>query len=287
MNIPYLLFSTCSAEHQSIDLVRQERESLLQRNSEWEYSCLSDNDCDSFLGKYYPGRVYEAYKRLNPDYGAARADLVRYCLIYKFGGMYLDIKSTSKVPLRDLIRKGDEYILGQWDNGAQEPHAGWGLHQQVNDIKGGEYQQWFIIGRPRHPFLESAIKAVTRNILEFPRWSKHTFGRMAVLELTGPIAYSRAIQDYINQKSLIRNKNYRVIMPHQEGLVYSIFEDREYLLDPLNVSTTTSSDTHRNCHYMINHYSRKNTPLVLAQDDASPSEQPDKAIKMLTTEQRD
>ena len=263
MNIPRLLFSTCSSEHLSIDLVRQKRESLLRHNPEWDYTCLSDSDCETFLKENYSGDVYNAYQRLNPEYGAARADLVRYCLMHRFGGIYLDIKSTSKVPLRSLIRPDDEYILGQWDNEANEQHAGWGLHQQVRDITGGEYQQWFIICKPRHSFLNAVITAVISNILQFPRRSKYTHGRMGVLELTGPIAYSRAIQDYINQGSPIARDKHRLIQPHNEGLVYSIFEEHNYLIDSANASGTTSADTHKNHKYMINHYSRRNSPLVL------------------------
>ena len=263
MNIPRLLFSTCSSEHLSIDFVRQKRESLLRQNPEWSYACLSDSDCESFLKENYSADTYDAYQRLNPEYGAARADLVRYCLMYRFGGIYLDIKSTSKVPLNSLVRLDDEYILGQWDNETNEPHAGWGLHEEVRDIRGGEYQQWFIICKPMHSFLNAVITAVTSNILEFPRRSRYTHGRMGVLELTGPIAYSRAIHDYINQRPPVARDKYRLIQPHKVGLVYSIFEEHEYLIDPANVSGTSSADTHKNHKYMSNHYSRRNSPLVL------------------------
>lgn len=261
--IPRLLFSTCSEQHLSIDLVQEKRASLLQLNPEWIYQCLSDDECEFFLRSHYPGDVYQAYKRLNPNYGAARADLIRYCLMYKFGGIYLDIKSTCRVPLRDLIRDDDQYILGQWDNATGSPHEGWGLHEQVRDIEGGEYQQWFIICKPKHPFLEAVIRTVTQNILEFPERSRFTSGRMSVLELTGPIAYSRAIRGLISRRSLIEGQEYRLIKPDKVGLVYSVFEESDYLLGSHNLAGTTSSDTHRNAEYMIGHYSRRRDSVVL------------------------
>ena len=263
ITLPRLLFSTCSEQHLAIDLVREKRASLLRLNPEWTYQCLSDNECEFFLRSHYPGDVYQAYKRLNPNYGAARADLIRYCLMYKFGGIYLDIKSTCNVPLRDLIRDDDQYILGQWDNAKGSPHEGWGLHEQIRDIEGGEYQQWFIICKPKHPFLEAVIRTVTQNILEFPKRSRFTSGRMGVLELTGPIAYSRAIQDCIRRRSLIEGQEYRLIKPDKVGLVYSVFEESDYLLGCHNLTGTTSSDTHRNPEYMIGHYSRRRDSVVL------------------------
>lgn len=263
IDLPRLLFSTCSEQHLAIDLVQEKRASLLQLNPEWIYQCLSDDEGEFFLRSHYPGDVYQAYKRLNPNYGAARADLIRYCLMYKLGGIYLDIKSTCRVPLRDLIRDDDQYILGQWDNATGSPHEGWGLHEQVRDIEGGEYQQWFIICKPKHPFLEAVIRTVTQNILEFPERSRFTSGRMGVLELTGPIAYSRAIQDYINQYSLIDGEKYRRIQPSNEGLVYSVFEEEDYIQDSFNLAGSTNDDTHRNHDYMLNHYSRRRDLIVL------------------------
>ena len=49
-----------------------------------------DEDCRSFIEREYPPDVLMAYDRLIPT--AFKADLWRYCVLYKYGGAYLDVK---------------------------------------------------------------------------------------------------------------------------------------------------------------------------------------------------
>ena len=267
MQIPRQIFSTCSKQQIGIEVLRRERQKLLRNNPAWSYSCLSDQDCETFLRDFYPGPTYQAWRMLNPGYGAAKADLIRYCLIYSLGGVYLDIKSSAHSALSRIIREDDEYLLGQWDNSPGDRHQNWGMHPQLSHIRGGEYQQWFIAGRRGHPFLKAVIDRVTRNILEYPRYSQYQYGRMSVLETTGPIAYTLAINSCIRQASEKSGLSYRLIKPHNEGLIYSIFEKKTYLVNPENTIGTTAGDTHLNHSYMENHYSRRTDPIVIKSDD--------------------
>jgi hypothetical protein len=49
-----------------------------------------DEDCRAFIEREYPPDVLMAYDRLIPT--AFKADLWRYCVLYKYGGAYLDVK---------------------------------------------------------------------------------------------------------------------------------------------------------------------------------------------------
>ena len=49
-----------------------------------------DSECRSFIAREYPPDVLMAYDRLIPT--AFKADLWRYCVLYKYGGVYLDAK---------------------------------------------------------------------------------------------------------------------------------------------------------------------------------------------------
>ena len=49
-----------------------------------------DQDCRAFIESEYPPDVLMAYDRLIPT--AFKADLWRYCVLYKYGGAYLDVK---------------------------------------------------------------------------------------------------------------------------------------------------------------------------------------------------
>ena len=51
---------------------------------------FNDADCRQFIALEYPPDVLMAYDRLLPT--AFKADLWRYCVLYKYGGVYLDAK---------------------------------------------------------------------------------------------------------------------------------------------------------------------------------------------------
>ena len=51
---------------------------------------FNDADCREFIAREYPPDVLMAYDLLIPT--AFKADLWRYCVLYKYGGVYLDVK---------------------------------------------------------------------------------------------------------------------------------------------------------------------------------------------------
>lgn len=95
-------------------------------NPGWEYRLYDDEDIPRFIGTEYGAAVLARYQRINPKYGAARADLFRYLLMYKVGGAYFDIKASLERPLDAVIRADDRYLLSCWDNEAGQLHEGWG-----------------------------------------------------------------------------------------------------------------------------------------------------------------
>ena len=99
---------------------------------EWDQIIYTDEDIESFLntefGKNHP--VTQAYHLLNPAYGAARADLFRYLVIYKYGGLYLDMKSCV-VGLLPVIPEDKNIWVSTWS-------------AQKHLFKDGEYQNWYI-----------------------------------------------------------------------------------------------------------------------------------------------
>ena len=53
---------------------------------------FDDKDCIKFLEKYYGKKVSDKFKQIKK--GAHKADLFRYAYLYKFGGLYVDIKTV-------------------------------------------------------------------------------------------------------------------------------------------------------------------------------------------------
>ena len=66
----------------------------------YKYIIFDDEDIVLFLKKYYDPSVLNTFYMLNR--GAFKADLFRYCYLYLFGGLYIDIK-TKLIKNIDLI----------------------------------------------------------------------------------------------------------------------------------------------------------------------------------------
>jgi len=165
---------------------------LRSANPGWEYRFYDDAAIVSFIREYYGTAMLEYYEQIDGSYGAARADFFRYLALYRLGGVYLDVKAGFDRPIDQVLQAEDRYILSRWGNAEGQTHEGFGLHPDLADVPGGEFQQWHIIAAPGHPFLRAVIEQVLEGIDTYsPR--RTGVGWIGVLRLTGPIAYTRAI----------------------------------------------------------------------------------------------
>jgi mannosyltransferase OCH1-like enzyme len=228
---------------------------LKKKNPGWKYKLYREDDIIKFITKYYDLHTLYLYNKINKEYGAARADFFRYLLVYKLGGVYLDIKSNTHIPLDSIIKDNDEFILSNWkvnptDNSYLLRNH---MHSKYLKYPPGEFQNWHIISSPKHLFLKKVIEKVKKNILEYK--SKHIYqkdsyknnvGKMGVLKTTGPIMYTQTILPLLNN-----NVRYRIIKNHKEnGLVYSMFNKN----NPSSYNSTHLS--------LFQHYSTLTSPII-------------------------
>lgn len=192
-------------------------------NPGWEYRFYDDGDIVDFIRANYPPQVLNCFERIDKRYGAARADLFRYLLMYKCGGVYLDIKSSATKPLDSVLKPEDEYLLSYWRNKAGEPHEGWGCHDELGHMANGEFQQWYIVAVPGHPFLKVVIETVFRNIKIYNP-ALHGVGKHGVLRVTGPVPYTLAISRLLSDC-----KSRLVDSAADLGFAYSVYDQRKHV----------------------------------------------------------
>lgn len=222
-------------------------EHIRRLNPGWEYRFYDDDDVEAFIRSAYGDNMLDWYGRLAQEYGAARADLFRYLLMYHTGGVYLDVKSTATQPFDEVIGSDDKFVLSQWRNRRSEVHNGWGLHPELWRFPGGEFQQWFIASAPGHPFLYAVIERVLLNMSHYSVL-RDGVGFPAVVRITGPIAYTKAIAPLLGH-----HPHRRVANESELSLRYSVLEGQ----------------THRNL--FAGHYDRRRTPLVTGKDSWLPA----------------
>jgi inositol phosphorylceramide mannosyltransferase catalytic subunit len=146
-----------------------------KKNPAYQYEFYDDNRVEAFFAKEYGGDVFKAYQKLN--IGAAKADLFRYAILYKEGGIYLDIDSYINQNLDTFIQPDDTAIL------TLERHHNY-------------YAQWALLYAPGHPFLKRTLDLVVDNIL----LNKHPY---SVHAMTGPGVYTKAVNECLQEDPAI------------------------------------------------------------------------------------
>ena len=156
-------------------------------NPEFNYYLYDDNDCYNFIKKNFDQDILNAYNSLIP--GAYKADLWRYCILYKFGGIYLDIKYE---PLNNF----------KFINLIESEHF-------VSDINNIDIYNALIVCKPGNTVLLDAINEIVKNV-------KNKFYGETFLAPTGPkllsnfLSTNNKIVD-LTHKELYNNNNYKLI----------------------------------------------------------------------------
>ena len=233
MNIPKKIHFTSS------DLIhpifKKNIQKIKDEHIDWEIKHYTDKDIIEFISKNYDKKFLSIYEKLNPDYGPARSDFFRYLLMFKIGGVYLDIKSSLEKNLNEIILEDDSYLLSHW--GKSFPN--WGKHPL---LKGqSAFQQWFIICQPFHPFLGLTISNIIERIKNYNPII-HGVGKHGVLNVTGTVLYTKSIL------KLIDFYDHRLFESEKNGLVYSIIKSNNKL---------------EHQKYFNKHYSLLKSPIVL------------------------
>lgn len=166
MSIPKHIFQTFKTKELPL-ITRWHIWNMKRRNPEYEYFLYDDQDIQEFFEKDFPDEYLKAYNQLT--IGAAKADFFRYAILYKKGGVYLDIDSGMSSPLKKLILPTDVALI------SKERHV-------------YLYCQWALIFDKDHPFLKRTLELVLDNI------QTHRFPN-DVHATTGPTVFTKAINE--------------------------------------------------------------------------------------------
>ena len=181
----------------------------------WKEIIYSDAEQDYFVNTQFPEepRLKFAYNLINPEYKAAKADLARLLLIYKYGGLYLDMKSCVNGPIPDIPDDKDMYC-SHWKT---RPFSS----KPNTDLFGfdGELQNWYIYARKGSPILKDIISLVVNNIIRTHYEPNYcTYEKMSakdkVLFITGPIALTIAIIKSDYKDSVYINNNINNVLKY-------------------------------------------------------------------------
>jgi len=126
-------------------------------NPRFNHYLFDDDDCREFIKNNFEPNVLHTFDSLIP--GAYKADLWRYCVLYKNGGIYLDIKYRPLNNFRFITMTESE-------------------HWVLDADKNGVYNA-LMVCKPKNEILLKAINKIIENV-------KNKFYGNSSLEPTGP-----------------------------------------------------------------------------------------------------
>jgi mannosyltransferase OCH1-like enzyme len=170
-NVPLVLYQTWHS-HEVPEGMKTAIYSLLDKNPEFDYYLYSDEDCLQFIKTNFDEDVVKAFETLKP--GAFKSDLWRYCMLYKKGGVYLDIKYMSTGSLMNIVSEYPEiYVKDVWPDCRCE--------EAIYNA--------FMASPPGNEIFNDCIKDIVNS-------TQNKLYQRNVLDVTGPCLLGRMLQKY-------------------------------------------------------------------------------------------
>lgn len=164
----------------------------------------NDDDMFEYMSeKWSRHPIYSVF--LSVKSGAARADIWRYCILYEYGGVYLDIDSSFHPTLISHIGPDFGELFSFESNPITYKHKY--LVKTIKRINTTDRSlpipmhlnlQWLFFCKPKHVVLEIAIRLISQRFLNLGiirniDQELESDATSFVLNLTGPAVFSEAV----------------------------------------------------------------------------------------------
>jgi mannosyltransferase OCH1-like enzyme len=172
-NVPLVIYQSWHTNKVPTKM-KESIHTLINMNQECDYYLYSDDASLKYLTQDYDEEVVSAFNTLKP--GAYKSDLWRYCILYKRGGIYLDIKLQSVKPLLPIIEANPTIYVRDWPGSCTE------------EI--GIYNA-FMVSPPNNPIFKHCIDDIVNSC-------KLKLYKNGVLDITGPCLLGQMIKQHIS-----------------------------------------------------------------------------------------
>ena len=193
---------------------------MKSNNPDYTYNLYSDKEAERFILEHYGKSILEYFYRIDDHYGAARADFLRYLILYAAGGVYLDLKATVSIPLSNGIKEDDCFLVLYHDiipDGNR-------YFLIPKELPYGELLTSLLVSSKGHPFLRQVIIQVLKNIDNYNPFTQG-IGFSGVQRTTGNAMFSICINQSISKQKDIR---YRYEKPYS-NLGFKFYHSGKYI----------------------------------------------------------
>lgn len=179
--------------------------SFQERFPGFQHFFYDDIDCDEYMRKNWSHRrIYQIYQ--NVEYGAAKADIWRYCILSQFGGIYLDFDSDTTANLEALTSSNSELLSFESNFlcnllSDEYTYDRCGYYEVLSSLRLSPHScrpflQWFIGFEAGHKILSRVIELIEESC-DFYLDKIFNSVQLAVCNFTGPGAFTRAILEHL------------------------------------------------------------------------------------------
>ena len=166
-----------------------------EQNPELSFVLFDDSDADSYMSTYWSHRdIYSIYR--DAQFGPMKADIFRYCILHERGGFYFDLSKGLRRPVSEFIGPHTQELLTSEGNRhlLSVPPTVKGRLTLPDNL----FVQWGFGFSPEHQVLDQVLASIEKNQSKF-RDKVFQFPKGAILEFTGPIAFTKAIWKFLEQ----------------------------------------------------------------------------------------
>lgn len=177
--------------------------SWVKNNQDYSYTLVSNEGADTFVRKHYlADRPEIANTFLDMRFPIFRSDLLRYILLESEGGIYTDLDTRPRKPIKEWIpphlQPSVKAIVGIEYDQLDNPGPSHGFSERIS------FCQWTIAITPRHPMMTRIVKRVVANLHQYAEKNGTTISALTtpdvrVGEVTGPGVWTTVVWESLSE----------------------------------------------------------------------------------------
>ena len=176
-------------------------QSWITQNQDYAYTLLSNDGADAFAREHYADRPEVLNPFLNLNFPILRTDLLRYMILETKGGVYSDLDTGVRKPVRDWVppelKSKVHGIVGiEYDQLDNEPYPGMSERLQ--------FCQWTIAASRGHPLMRRIVQDVISALHSMAERYQTSISDLKptddeVVNVTGPVIWTRAVMQTLSE----------------------------------------------------------------------------------------
>jgi len=205
MSIPKIIHQTWKTK-EIPDKWKKSQEEWIRLHPDWTYILWTDEDIRNHIKNYHPDflELHDNY-----EYDIQRADMIRYFILYDFGGVYCDLDLYPKENIEKYISYDDCFVFSSNSNC---------------------FTNSLMISTGKSPIFLDIIKEL-KEPLPFYAFGKH----LKVMLSTGPLMLDRVLK---------KTKHSYTVLPKTKFNPYSVTEDFNVYKEGIVIGTLEGSSWH-------------------------------------------